>query len=174
VFFVLYPPPDAAAQMARLALSSREKYRLTGEPTGLERLHVSLQGLCSFGRLTPATFAEICEAVGGIAMPSFVASFNCAKSFGRETGPLVLCGDEGVTGFMMLRTEVATALRKIGFRTGSARYEPHVTLFYEPCAIPEHAVEEIRWTVRELVLACSLRGQHRHVALARWSLRAVQ
>jgi 2'-5' RNA ligase len=171
VFFALFPSGDAAKQMAWLGRHFSDAYDFGGQPTEKERLHLSLLGPWPFERMTRRTVAAIDTAVRSIAMPPFVAGFDCAMNFGQTKGPLVLCGGDGVEGVIMFQQELATTMRRIGLRSRNAAFKPHVTLHYQPCDIAPRAVEEIRWTVRELVLICSLRGRHHHVVLGRWPLR---
>jgi RNA 2',3'-cyclic 3'-phosphodiesterase len=173
VFFLLYPPANTAKQIRQLALLLGKKHGLQGQPPAAERLHISLLGLGPYGRLTRGAVAAIHEAAASITMPPFAVAFDYAMNFGRAQGPLVLCGSEGVAGITMLRRELLTAMSKIGFR-GSRSFEPHVTLLYQDCKVPEQAVKEIRWTVCEHTLVCSLRSRHRHVELGRWPLRGGQ
>jgi 2'-5' RNA ligase len=172
MIFLLYPSGLAARRMTQLASRLGYRYDLPGQPTDTNRIHVTLGLLCRFGRLTAGTLADIDKAVSGLAMPPFLVRLDLAKNFGREKGALVLCGDEGVTGITMLREELATAMRIIGFRKWSTRYEPHATLNYGRCAVPEQTVDAIEWSVKELVLVCSMQGRRRHQVLGRWSLRA--
>ena len=46
-----------------------------------------------------------------------------------------------------------------------------MTLFYDPRTIMPRAIDPVRWTMTEFVLVDSLRGQTKHVPLARWQLR---
>jgi 2'-5' RNA ligase len=170
VFFALRPTEIAAAQMTRLARDLFKECGLEGQPTEKARLHATLLGPYCYAKLSPATRGAIDQAASSLRMPAFRAGFDCAMSFGRKKGPLVLCGSEGVAGITMLQHEFAVAMRWIGLRGPKPR-RPHVTLRYEDCDVPERFVEEIGWVVRDLVLICSLRGRHRHIELARWPLR---
>jgi 2'-5' RNA ligase len=173
VFFALYPDPDTAGSIARLAWYLRDKHGLKGWPLGAGRFHISLHGLGDYTRLPDDAIAAIGDAAKAVTMPPFRVGFDRAMSFrGDRKRPLVLLGDDGVAGLTIFQHELVAALRKIGFaRRREPAYNPHVTLLYDECPIPEQAVEEIGWTVREFVLVRSLRGQSRHLPLARWPLR---
>jgi len=171
VYLLIYPTDDVADQITRLGSRLGDRYNLPGRPTGAERVHTSLLGLCYFGQLTGTARSEINDMVSNLAMPPFVASFDLVRNFGRNGGPLVLCGDEGVIGVTMLHDELVTTTRMIGFRDQKRDFTPHITLNYRHCVVPEQSIDEIRWTVRELVLVCSLYGRHLHLVLARWPLR---
>jgi 2'-5' RNA ligase len=105
-------------------------------------------------------------------MPPFLVAFDRAMSFDSgEKNALVLRGDEGLSGLMMLQHDLVTALQEAGVvRRKGLQFTPHITLLYDKCRVREQAVEEIRWTVREIVLVQSLYGQSRHIPLARWPL----
>jgi len=48
------------------------------------------------------------------------------------------------------------------------QWTPHVTLLYDAQRIAENAIAPVTWTVRELVLVHSRRGEGRYVQLGRW------
>jgi 2'-5' RNA ligase len=172
VFFMLRPTPDAAEQISRLAWRSRAEYRLKGKPLDEHRLHVSLHGVGAYGQLSRNAFAAIDCIASALTMPPFLVGFDRLLTFGiTGNRPLVLCGDDGVAGVTMLQSELAASLRKVGFAAGKRDYTPHVTLLYDRKSIDRQFVEEIRWRVDEIVLACSLHGRSRHIPLARWNLR---
>jgi RNA 2',3'-cyclic 3'-phosphodiesterase len=172
IFFAVYPPPDLAPRIARLAWHLRDKGGLAGMPLGQARFHVSLLGLGFDGGLSPEGIKEIGDVVSTITMPPFRVTFDCAVSFiGKDKRPLVLRGDEGVTGLAMLRDQLVAALSKIDPAHSRKReFTPHLTLLYDRLAMREQAVEEISWTVSEFVLVRSVQGQSRHIPLARWRL----
>jgi 2'-5' RNA ligase len=132
--------------------------------------------LCNIGDyagLTSEAAAAIDEAMATITMSPFLVAFDEAKSFnGGHKQPVVLVGDDGVAGLMLLQHELVAALDKAGIGQRKRRpYNPHVTLLYDDRRIPDQPVEAISWIVREVVLVCSLHGQGRHIPLARWRLR---
>ena len=117
--------------------------------------------------------ATIGEAVAAITMRRFLIAFDQVESFsGKPKRPLVLTGDEGATGIRMLRHDLVTALREIGFMDGKEPgFTPHMTILYDLSKVCRQVVEEIGWTATEFVLVRSLRGQSRHVPLGRWPLQ---
>ncbi len=173
VFFALYPDQDTARRLGRLAWYLRDKHRLKGRPLLARCFHISLQRVGDHTQITQDAVALIGDAVSTITMRPFAVAFDRAMSFiGPANRPLVLLGDDGVAGLTMLQRELVAALRKIGFaRRNQPQYNPHLTLLYDNCPVPDQAVEEIGWTVRELVLVRSLYGRSRHLPLARWPLR---
>jgi RNA 2',3'-cyclic 3'-phosphodiesterase len=172
VFFALYPDPDTAGRLGRLAWDLCGKHKLNGRPRPDRCFHVSLHGIGDYAELPRDAVAAIGEAVSAVTMPPFAVAFDRVTNFGRgRKQALVLVGDDGVTGLRMFQRELVMALRKIGFaRRKEPPYNPHVTLLYDEGEIADQAVEEIRWTVREFVLVRSLHGQGRHLPLARWPL----
>lgn len=172
VILLIYPIGPVAKSMALLGSSLCREYKLSGEPTEFNRVHVTLGKACCFGRLSPGTLADIDRVASNLSMPPFLAGLDHVKNFGREKGALVLCGGEGVVGIRMLRDELATGMRMIGLARWPRRYEPHATLNYKHCSLPRRDIEEIRWTVSELTLICSLEGRHLHRVIGRWQLRA--
>jgi 2'-5' RNA ligase len=173
VFFALYPDSYAARRLDRIAWHLRHKHRLSGRPIADRRLHVSLYNIGDCARLTSEASADIDEAMTAITMPPFLVAFNETKCFnGGQKQPIVLVGDDGVAGLMLFQRELVAALGKTGIGRRKPRpYNPHITLLYDERRIPDQPVEAISWVVREFVLVCSLRGQGRHIPLARWALR---
>jgi 2'-5' RNA ligase len=175
VFLMLRPDEVAARCGSRLAWRLRDQNGMVGEPLEEDRLHVSLCSLPPFGHLTPGIRAKIGDLVMGLTMPPFRAGFRWVESFRREhrKRPLVLRGgDETLIGAMMLQEELTASLSKIYPVRPRKAFTPHMTLLYDWIGLSERVVEEICWTVREVVLVCSLRGRHRHITLGRWPLLA--
>jgi 2'-5' RNA ligase len=50
-------------------------------------------------------------------------------------------------------------------------YTPHVTLLWADQCVGDYPIYPICWTVEDFVLVLSLRGQSRHIHLARWPLQ---
>ena len=170
VFLALYPPPAVAARIRSLAWDLRREHRLRGWPLERDCLHVSLHGICCHGDLTPAGLMAIGAACASVALPPFPVGFGHAASFALNGNrALALRGTEGIEGIRTLHAGLGDALRRIGLTTVRRQTEPHVTLLYDARAIDE-PVQEIRWTVSEFALVCSLRGRRRHLPLARWRL----
>jgi 2'-5' RNA ligase len=172
VFFALYPDADTARRLARLAWHLRGEHKLRGRPRANCCFHITLHGVGDYAKLPRDAVSAIGEVVSAVTIPPFAVAFDRVMSFGRgPKRPLVLVGDFGVAGLLLLQHELVAALRKIGFARRKERsYNPHVTLLYDESAIANRSVEEIRWTVREFVLVRSLYGQGRHLPLARWPL----
>lgn len=170
VFLALYPPAGIAARIRNLAWDLRRKHSLRGWPTDRDCLHVSLHGICRYGELTPGTLIAIGTACAKVTAPAFLVGFDRVTSFAaREGFALALCGAEGADGIRALHAELGDALRGIGISPVKRQIEPHVTLLYDSRGINEQ-LPEIRWTVSDFKLVCSLRGRRHHLPLARWRL----
>jgi 2'-5' RNA ligase len=172
VFFALYPDLDTARHIDRLAWHLRTKHKLKGRPRADRCFHVTLRGVGDYAELPRDGIAAIGDAVSALTMPPFAVAFDRVTTFGRgRKRPLVLVGDIGIAGLLMLQRELVAALSKIGFARRRERpYNPHMTLLYDESEVANQSVEEIRWTAREFVLVRSLYGQGRHLPLARWRL----
>lgn len=171
VFLALYPRTDIAARIRSLAWDLRRKHRLRGVPVDRDCLHISLHGICRYGEMTPAALMTIGTACARVAQPAFLVGFDRIASFDiGETPALVLGGDAGVDGVRALHADLGDALRDAGVASVKHQVEPHLTLLYDPREIAER-MPELRWTVSEFRLVCSLRGRRRHLPLARWRLR---
>jgi 2'-5' RNA ligase len=172
VFFALYPDLDTARRLGRLAWHLRGEHKLRGRPRADYCFHITLHGLGDYAKLPRDAVAAIGDAVSAVTIPPFAVAFDRVTSFGcGPKRPLVLVGDFGVAGLLLLQHELVAALRKIGLARRKERpYNPHLTLLYDQSGIVTRSVEEIRWTVREFVLVRSLYGQGRHLPLARWPL----
>lgn len=170
VFLALYPPAQVAARLRSLAWDLRRKHRLHGVPLDRDCLHVSLHGICRYGELTPGALIALGAACATLTQPAFLVGFDRVTSFDiGATRALALCGGEGVGGIRALHAELADVIRGIGVSPIKRQIEPHLTLLYDPREVNE-PIDQIRWTVSEFRLVCSLRGRRRHLPLARWRL----
>jgi 2'-5' RNA ligase len=115
------------------------------------------------------TLTTIDTALSGITMRPFLYGLDLVTNFGSERNPAVVVrGDEGIPGLLMLQAEMAMTMRRIGFRLKPRT--PHVTLGYGRAKVLEQPVDQVRWTVRGFALVCSLHGRHQHVTLGHWRL----
>jgi 2'-5' RNA ligase len=173
IFFAVQPPPFTASSISRLALYLRDKHRLSGKPLRPECFHASLLFAGYYGRMPPQTLGAVRQAAATIVMPQFRVSFDWVVSFrNRDTRPLVLRGDDGVTGLIALRDHLVAATTDIpGIPAARREFDPHLTLLYDRREIREEPVEAISWPVGEFVLVRSLFAQRRHIVLERWPLR---
>jgi RNA 2',3'-cyclic 3'-phosphodiesterase len=174
LFFALYPEPEAAAGIARLAGRLQRELALNGRPIAASRLHVTLHFLGSHAGLPPALVAAALAGAARIDAPSFDVSFDRVASFaGKDRDrPFVLLADPGLTALKAFQRDLGLALG--GTDVPGRReppYTPHVTLLYDDRSVAEMAVEPVTWHAREFVLVHSFVGQGKHVTLGRWPLR---
>jgi RNA 2',3'-cyclic 3'-phosphodiesterase len=162
LFLAIVPPPDVAQQIADLARRLRVGHDLTGKPLDAEHFHVTLCHVGDGIGLPPEVVATTMERAAGVAMPSFKVAFDRVMSF--NNGAFVLRGDDSVIGLEVLQQRLSDALDS---RPGLARrYTPHLTLLRDSHIVPEHDIEPIEWTVKDVVFVHSLLGKttHRHLA----------
>lgn len=173
LFFALYPDRDTALRIAALASRLRTQLGLKGRPHELNRFHVTLHHLGDFVGMPVDVRATAEAAAATLCWPRFALSFEQLLSFTRKASsrPLVLGGGAGLEGVSDFRRALGEALQAAGLPV-ERHFTPHLTLLYDDQAVPRQEVEPIGWTAGEFVLVDSLLGRHRHVALARWPLRA--
>ncbi|MBS0520177.1 MAG: 2'-5' RNA ligase family protein [Proteobacteria bacterium] len=167
LFWAILPPPEVAERIADLAGRLRAGHGLTGRPLETAHFHVTLSHMGDGVGLPEAGVIEAMTArAAGVAMPPFRVAFDRALSF--RNGAFVLGGDDSVIGLEILQQRLTDALD--GRPLPARRFTPHLTLLRDNQIVPEHPVEPIEWTVRELVLVHSLLGRTRHRSLARLPL----
>ena len=171
VFFALFPNEAAVERLARTAQQLRIRHRLGGRAFAPERFHVSLLGFGAHVGLPHELVASAAEAAQAIARQPFEVTFDRAVSFLGKSRPLVLCNEDDVPELIALQRALGSEVQKRGLGRASPQWTPHITLLYDERAIEDHAIEPVRWTVREFVLVHSLRGQGTYVPLGRWPLR---
>jgi 2'-5' RNA ligase len=174
MFFAVQPPPATVSSISRLAWHVRDKHRLTGKPLRPGCFHVSLLFAGHHGQMPPETLEALITAARRVAMRRFRVGFDWVASFRQSPKrPLVLRGDDGVSGLIWLRDKLVAATMDVAGSIPAARnsFTPHLTLLYDETEIRQEPVEEINWPVTEFVLVRSLFGQGRHAVLRRWPLR---
>lgn len=168
LFFAIYPHPEDAASIARLAVRLRERHGLRMKLTEAHRLHVTLHYLGGFLAAVPPEKVQAArEAAATVAPPSFDVMFDAAVRF-EGSKAFVLCGGHGGTAALeAFRQRLGEALADAGFEPGQG-FTPHMTLAYAPRAIERHAVEPVRWTADSFSLVESHVGEGIHEVLGRW------
>jgi len=170
LFFALFPDEDAAAQLARTAQQLCIRHRLNGRVFAPERFHVSLLGFGAHAGLPPDLVAGAAEAAAAIAAAPFEVTFDRAVSFLGQPRPLVLCSEDDIPELIAFQRALGHAVKNCGLGRVRPQYTPHVTMLYDERAVEDHAIEPVRWTVREFVLVHSLRGKSQYDVLGRWPL----
>jgi 2'-5' RNA ligase len=173
LYFAVLPDPETASRLHRLALTLCARHGLSARPRPAPLLHVSLIGVGEGA--DPGRIARLRHIGERVSRPDFDIVMGIALSFGKGVRkPLVLrCSSGSAAALAGLKDAIedTAAGLGVGFR-GRSGFEPHLTLAYDPVAIPETEFDEpIRWRARELVLMLSQQGRGRHIHLDRWPLR---
>jgi 2'-5' RNA ligase len=105
LFFAVIPDAGSASGAAQRRHELRAKHRLRGKAIATERLHVTLHHVDDFAGLPEGIAAKTCAVASAVSMRPFTVEFNGALSFRGRPGnlPLVLQGDEGVYGLLVLQ-----------------------------------------------------------------------
>ena len=180
LFFALYPETATALRIAALASRVRTELGLKGRPQDSHRFHITLHHLGDFVGLPQRERAAAEAAAATLRCEPFALQFDHLLSFERKNArnrPLVLGGGSGLDAVRQLRRQLGEVLAPAGLAglaglAGPGSFTPHLTLLYDDALVPQRPIEALGWRADELVLVNSLIGQHRHVALARWPLRA--
>jgi RNA 2',3'-cyclic 3'-phosphodiesterase len=174
LFFALKPPPYIAEHIHRFSERARTARGLSCPLVVSRCYHITLLGAGAYETASKATLDGLRAAAARVAMRSFRIGFDRTVSFdNNRERPFVLVGDDRITiGAHMLRQELASALRQVGFRLRIKAFAPHMTLFYSGHDLGADSVAEIGWTVREFALIHSVHGQSRHELLGVWRLGA--
>lgn len=171
LFFALFPDEDAAARLARTAQQLCIRHRLDARAFAPDQFHVSLLGLGAYAGLPPALVGGAFDAAAAIGAAPFDVTFDRAVSFLGRPRPLVLCSEDDIPELIAFQRALGHAVEKCGLGgRATPRYTPHVTMLFDERAIEDHAVEPVRWTVRDFVLVHSMRGKGQYNILGRWSL----
>ena len=180
LFFALFPSKEAIPHIFKTSQQLRDEHGLTGKSLSNDRLHVTLHHVGDYAGGLPDGLVEAALSVDAtIALTAFDVTFDRAMSFAGspKNKPLVLRGNErqdgGLADLMGFQKEFYLAMCRAGLQGPrvNAKFAPHVTLMYDEHAVPEQAVEPIRWTAHDFVLVHSLIGQTKHIHLGRWPIR---
>ncbi|HTQ15564.1 MAG TPA: 2'-5' RNA ligase family protein [Rhizomicrobium sp.] len=171
IFLAALPDEATAARIHALGETLAARHGLTAAPILPRHLHVTLFHLGDW-QAVPEEVVRLARAAAGEvrAMP-FEVSFARARSFRNRTGvfPFVLTGD--AKQWRALYGALAATLKSAGLGGATqGAFEPHVTLAYDAVRVAPHAVDPIRWTVRDFVLVHSRLGKTEHAHLGRWAL----
>jgi 2'-5' RNA ligase len=170
LLFALIPDALAAARMVEIGREQRLKHGLTGKLLAPEQLHMRLVELGLDAGLPSGLVDLAMQAAAAIVMPAFGVVLDRVRSLAGLRRPLVLCGDEGVSGAIVMQLAIQIAMHEVGIDAGWRRHVPHVTVLDGWRGIEQEAIEPVRWTATEFVLLHSLRGRREPVVLGRWPL----
>ncbi len=174
IMFLVYPSPSDAATISGRNHRFRDRAGLRGRALLTERLHITVFSLGVYPTVPEDLIAKACKAAAMVVSPPIEIVFNRLETFERKSSdqPLVLTGADGLNPLRRFREELAMALIDVGLgRFAKTGFNPHMTLLYDRRTVRTRAIDPVRWTMTEFVLVDSLRGQTKHVPLARWQLR---
>jgi RNA 2',3'-cyclic 3'-phosphodiesterase len=180
LFFALFPSEEAIPQIVKTSQQLRDAHGLTGKSLSNDRLHVTLHHVGDYAGGLPDGLVETAQdAASKLVISSFDVTLDRAMSFAGSprNKPFVLRGNEGRAGGLAALMAFQKSFYLVMCRAGlqgpkaNAKFAPHVTLMYDPQAVPEQAVEPIRWRAQDFVLVHSLLGQTKHIHLGRWPLQ---
>jgi RNA 2',3'-cyclic 3'-phosphodiesterase len=175
MLLLAFPNEQVAAEILRRTQLFRHRCGLSGRPLLPDRFHVTLCDLGEHPERPDTLVAQVSRAASTITSPPVTVTFDRLLSFKRNANaqPLVLSGSDGLAELHRFRQKLILALIEVGLEKKFARpsFTPHMTLLYDPCTIKPRAIDPVRWTMTEFVLVDSLRGQTKHVPIARWQLR---
>jgi 2'-5' RNA ligase len=174
MLLLAFPDAPTAAEISRRTHRFRNRCKLSGRPLLQDRFHVTLCDLGEYPERPDVLVAQVSRAASTITSPPVVVTFDRLLSFKRNANaqPLVLSGGDGLAELHRFRQKLTLALIEGGLRKfARSSFTPHMTLLYDPCTIKPRAIDPVRWTMTEFVLVDSLRGQTKHITLARWQLR---
>ncbi|MED5619052.1 RNA 2',3'-cyclic phosphodiesterase [Ideonella sp. BN130291] len=170
LFFALCVPSPVGEGIHRLTHSLKQQHGLSGKQVKPEHLHVTLHHLGDFASLPLGVVEAASRAADAVTAEPFELIFDGAGSFpnGRSF-PYVLKASQNTEAVVAFQRKLGMAMAYQGIR-GDKSFTPHVTTMYAQREVPDHSIEPVRWTARELVLVHSLLGQTTHIPLGRWPL----
>lgn len=178
LFFAIFLDADSASSAVELARQLKLQHQLRGKLQPAQRLHVTLHWLRDHPAL-PLELLRSAKTAGSLAADGtapFEVLFDGVESLGRadEPGrrPLVLTGGKGLAALRAFQRILGGAMSDAGIgRYARSAFKPHVTLLRDEAFVPAHRVRPVRWSVHELALVDSWRGQGRYDVLGQWPLR---
>jgi len=175
LFYSLIPDPETSARSIRVREHFCREHQLEGAPLKPERLHLALQHVGDYKRLRGKLLYAVQLAAEAVSLPPFEVTFRAITSFdgappaagAERQHPLVLLGES--EALFELHRRLVAAMRRYGLKASDG-FVPHMTLSYGLRAVPQCAIEPIRFTVREFVLVHSRVRLTQYEMLERWPL----
>jgi 2'-5' RNA ligase len=142
------------------------------------RLHLSLHFLDDYLVIPQPLIASLERSFAELRRPSFMVRFDRVLSFAgphQRPGqyPLVLASSDRSEPLMRLYEATGAALSRSGHKVLPVQaFEPHMTLGYDSRIVPEQAMPELSWWVRDWVLVHNtLKTGRPYEILGRWPLQ---
>lgn len=173
LFFCLFPDSAACEAIAAETDALRVEHSLLGVPIKPNRLHATLHYLGEHLIDREDLVAAASAAAGRVTHSRFDANLGRVSSFHTRTDkqPCVLLFQEERPPIHSLWRELGNHLMAAGLGRYLKRdFLPHVTVLYDTRAVTLHAVEPIRWQVRDFSLVRGRNGEYE--VLGSWPLRA--
>jgi len=179
-YFTIVPPP-AEAQRIEYGAGLLARRFGARNPTGAERLHVSLNGVWrSKEEIEPALVDDAMEVGDAIRRPGFDIAFDTLQTFsgdgrsktgGRSIVPTVLTCSNGAREVLALYADIRREMQRLGMAVGPKSPMPHLTIWYGPERVPGLLLKRpFRWPVRKFWLVHTTRGQRRPDYVGEWAL----
>lgn len=170
LFFALFPPAAAAAQIYALQQDLRVRHGLWGRAIAMDRLHVTLCHLGDYDGLPNGIVAKARKAASRVRASAIDVTFDRALSFsGRPRNrPFVLRSHEGARSIQDFQRELGKSMMAHGLGKFVRPYTPHMTLLHDTADIAEQPIDPVSWRCAEFRLVHSMLGQTRHMSLGDW------
>lgn len=172
IFFAILPDGVAAMRIDVRAQTLCRDNRITAQPLGPARYHVSLWGLEAPAWAEATAIAIMRQMAEPISAPSFAVQFDEAVSFSPKarSHPLVLISRDTLPALNDLRSALDQAMNAAGF-TGPASYNPHVTMLYSQRQVAPITIPPVSWRAHDFVLLRLSQDKSRYDCFGRWPLR---
>lgn len=171
LFFGLVPDEATCAALSRTVGELRARHETGGRWVDASRYHMTLHYLGAYSEVPPALVDDACAAAAGLRARAFDVVVDRTGHFPHGVGWLGSGGySEGLQALWEgLRGALARAHVKV---QGHAAFKPHVTVLRDArTPLPQHAIEPVRWSVREFVLIDSQLGRRSaYVRRGAWPL----
>ena len=176
LFLALFPDAGAVKDISSLATTLRQQHGLTGGMRPPDQWHVTLHWFGDYYDVPERVVQAAGKASDAVAarMPAFDVKLDSVTSFRGLPGnhPLVLMRNGEGNATLMKFHQVLTAelTKRQCFNKSNARFNPHLTLFYDRQMLRKTTVEPVRWTAGNIVLVRSEVGAAKYHRLEDWTL----
>lgn len=164
LFVAILPPADAAARIGAV----RDGLGPAKARVRDDRLHITMAIFDDLPFLPPRLADAARDALSTVNGDAVRIGFDRLVSNGRTS---CLVPGEGLPALGELQVKLGAALARAGLPSRRGwKFNPHVTLLYDPQELRDEPIMPIGWRAEEIVLIHSLVGLTRHIVLDRWAL----